>query len=444
MTKRNGLLLSGIFGGLAILFIMIGCGGGGGDSGGTAGPGPDPTPTYWTKQFGTSTDDSGYVVVADSAGNIYVAGKTWGTISGTSAGAYDVFVAKYDVAGVQKWVVQFGTANSDEPVAIKVDGFGNLWLAYNSDGGISQVEDVVVAVKLDPSSGASLLPSPIQLTSLAGVEIKGLAVDANNNVYIGGDVRSSLDGAAFNLRNNFVAKYDNNGVKQWFFQFVGTNAFVSINRMTADSNGNVYLAGQITHQIHAAGDYYDVYLAKVAGNGTSASLSWQRDFGSTAIDSASDIIADAAGNVYLAGKTEGALGATPNAGGADYFLAKYDQSGNKLWLSQDGSSGTDIAMRLALDTSGNIYLTGYTDGVLDGVNAGHEDIFLAKYSNLGAKQWTRQFGTNAQNGDKGKGVAVSGDNIYITGNTYGGLDGNTNAGSYDVFIAKYAPAGTRQ
>lgn len=442
MKKKNGLL-AGIFGGLVVLFMMIGCGGGGGDSGGTAGPGPDPTPTYWTKQFGTSTDDGGYVVVTDSAGNIYVAGKTFGAIVGTNAGGYDVFLVKYDVAGVKKWLVQFGTANGDEPVAIQVDSLGNIWLAYNSDGGISQVEDVVTVVKLDANNGASLLSAPIQLTSLAGVETKGLAIDANNNVYIGGEVQSSLDGAAFASRNNFVAKYDNNGVKQWLFQFIGTNYSISINGMTADSNGNVYLAGQIVIQGHVAGDYYDVYLAKVVDNGTSASLSWQRDFGSTVADSASDIIADAAGNVYLAGETEGALGTTPNAGGADYFVAKYDQSGNKPWLSQDGSAGRDIASRLALDTSGNVYLTGYTDGSLDGVNAGHEDIFLIKYSNLGAKQWTRQFGTNAQNGDKGRGVAVSGDNVYITGNTYGGLDGNTNAGSYDVFLAKYI-AGTRQ
>ncbi|MDH7499643.1 MAG: SBBP repeat-containing protein [candidate division NC10 bacterium] len=71
------------------------------------------------------------------------------------------------------------------------------------------------------------------------------------------------------------------------------------------------------------------------------------------------------------------------------------------------------------------------------------DLFLAKYDSAGNWQWTRQLGTTAD--DVGYGVALdSTDNIYITGFTGGGLDGNTNVGGLDVFVVKYDSSGNLQ
>ncbi len=88
-----------------------------------------------------------------------------------------------------------------------------------------------------------------------------------------------------------------------------------------------------------------------------------------------------------------------------------------------------------MDGSG-IYVTGYTLGDLDGTNAGLYDAFLAKYDSTGTWQWTKLLGTTGA--DWANGVALDGSgNIYVTGPTIGDLDGNTNAGSGDAFLAKY-------
>ena len=68
---------------------------------------------------------------------------------------------------------------------------------------------------------------------------------------------------------------------------------------------------------------------------------------------------------------------------------------------------------------------------------------MVKYNSSGTKQWTKQLGTSSA--DYGKGVTIdSSDNIYVTGSTDGGLDGNTNSGNYDIFLVKYSSDGVKQ
>ena len=111
---------------------------------------------------------------------------------------------------------------------------------------------------------------------------------------------------------------------------------------------------------------------------------------------------------------------------------------------QLGTSSSDIANGVTVDSSDNIYVRGYTGGGLDGnTNSGNYDIILLKYNSSGTNQWTKQLGTSSS--DLGEGVTVdSSNNIYVTGYTEGGLDGNTNAGGKDVFLVKYNSDGVKQ
>ena len=89
---------------------------------------------------------------------------------------------------------------------------------------------------------------------------------------------------------------------------------------------------------------------------------------------------------------------------------------------------------MATDSSGNVYVAGYTDRGLDGnSNAGGDDLFVVKYNSSGTKQWTKQLGTSSHEFVTGVATDSSG-NVCVTGYTSGGLDGNSSAGNRDLFV----------
>ena len=118
--------------------------------------------------------------------------------------------------------------------------------------------------------------------------------------------------------------------------------------------------------------------------------------------------------------------------------------------SANGSPGTyqlatnDYANGVATDSSGNVYVTGGTKGGLDGnTSAGNTDLFVVKYNSSGTKQWTKQLGSSGLDSANGITIDSSG-NVYVTGVTFGGLDWNTSAGANDLFVVKYNSSGTKE
>jgi hypothetical protein len=133
-----------------------------------------------------------------------------------------------------------------------------------------------------------------------------------------------------------------------------------------------------------------------------------QDFGTAASDYAQGIAANSSG-VFVAGSTLGSLDGN-NLGSLDAFLRKYD-SGGKVWGRQFGSRFLDTATRVVLDGAGNSYLLGRTEGAL-GFQVGYSDVFLRKYNADGTVQWTKQFGTKGF--DYGADLALDGNgNIFV-------------------------------
>jgi len=173
-------------------------------------------------------------------------------------------------------------------------------------------------------------------------------------------------------------------------------------------------------------------------------IGWTKQFGSPEPDWGNGIATDSSGNVYVTGNTSGSLDGHTNAGEKDIFVIKYDSSGTRQWTRQLGGTGRDEGQGIATDSSGNVYIAGATYGDLDGhTNAGEWDIFVAKYDSSGTKLWTQQLGTSESNLAVGITTDSSG-NVYVTGYTTGDFDGNPIIGIVGIFLVKYDSSGIKQ
>lgn len=196
--------------------------------------------------------------------------------------------------------------------------------------------------------------------------------------------------------------------------------------------GNVYISGRTQGDLggtHAGGGL-DAFVSKYDANGN---LIWTRQIGSSSIDISNSIFADGMGNVFISGYTDGDLDGI-NAGSWDAFVSKYDANGNFAWTRQLGTSFVDLSPSVSVDSMGNVFISGGTTGDLGGANAGSWDAFVSKFDTNGNLDWTRQMGTLTT--DDSSGVFADGmGNVFMSGTTYGDL-GGINAGDYDVFLAK--------
>jgi hypothetical protein len=169
-------------------------------------------------------------------------------------------------------------------------------------------------------------------------------------------------------------------------------------------------------------------------------IEWIRQYGTSGFDGSYSVAADAFGNAYVCGGTTGNVGG-PNAGGRDYFVRKYDSTGSVLWSRQFGTSTDEEALGIALDNVGGVYVSGYTNGSLNGeTQNGNGDAFLSKLDTAGNALWTRLLGTRV--GDSSWNVTADNfGNVFIVGQTLGPIVHTTFA-FQSAFVAKYGSTGS--
>lgn len=306
-----------------------------------------------------------------------------------------------------------------------------------------------------------------------------VATDAACNVYLGGRTNSANNiattgthqGSIIGILNGFVVKFNNTGVRQWATYYPGAYSGPFI---AADKWGNVYLAGGAmlgggiatpsSHQPANAGGY-DAFLVKFNTNGLRI---WGTYYGGAQRDIAYSVRCDAAGNVVLAGYTEGSTAGIASTGSHqdafgggvnDAFVVKFDSAGVRQWGTYYGGSDEERAHSVSFDASGNVYLTGYTLSTSGIASAGsHQasytnggDAFLVKFNSAGVRQWGTYYGGNGL--DRGQGASTdAAGNVYLGGwteSTAGIATTGTHqpahgGGTYDAFIAKFNSAGVRQ
>jgi beta-propeller repeat-containing protein len=326
----------------------------------------------------------------------------------------------------------------------------------------------------------------------------GIAVDTAGNAYVTGSTASFE--ATFpvtvgpDLTSNggfgdaFVAKVNAAGTGLLYCGYIGGDGAESGNGIAVDSSGNAYVTGftsstETTFPVtvgpdltfNGGGSPYDAFVAKVNADGTA--LLYCGYIGGSDDDWGNSIAVDSFGNAYVTGNTRSTEATFPvtvgpdltyNGGYQDAFLAKVNADGTALlYCGYIGGSGGDGGSGIAVDSSGNAYVTGYTHSteatfpVSVGpdltFNGNFEDIdaFVAKV-NAGGTALLYCGYIGGSGGDGGSGIAVdSSGNAYVTGATRSteatfpvivGPDLTFNGGTFgsasDAFVAKVNAAGT--
>lgn len=388
----------------------------------------DPTLTWNTFLGGTGFDD-GRGIAVDWSGNVYVTGfseETWGTPVRPYVDGSDAFVAKLDANGALKWNTFLGGSDGDNGYGIAVDSGGNVYVTGESSESwgspirlYTGFRDAFVA-KLD--SDGTLIWNTF-LGGDGGDVGVAVALDDNGNLYVGG--KSFLSWGtpvrAFTIGTDaFVAKLDSSGVLRWNSFLGGSGGDVGTG-IAVDRSGNVYLAGDSTDTWGTpirpyTSSILDAFAVKLDSAGA---LTWNTFLGGNDWDDGSGIAVDGSGNVYLAGVSTATWGNPIRAFTfwGDGFTAKLDSNGALTWNTFLGGSGDDEGHGIAVDGSGNVYVSGYSSdiwGMPVRPYMGGNDAFAAKLDSSGVLTGNTFLGGSGSDG--GGGIAVDGSgNVYIVG-----------------------------
>ena len=337
--------------------------------------------------------------------------------------------------------------------------------------------------KFDPT-GKTLIYSTY-LGSWGDDQAKAIAVDVDGNAYVTG-FTSSYDfpvlnavqpnfagGSVVNGGDAFVVKLSPAG-ELLFSTFLGGTLDDFGRAIAIDPEGNIRVVGTTAsldfptvkpYQAKLNGSARDAFMTMLSGDGSA--ILYSSYFGGTAAEEGNALAVDAVGNWYVAGATSSTNMPVKNPAQTRYgtnrdaFVAKFSPDGKALLFSTFlGGTGDDWARGIALDSTGNAYVTGYTANSTFPVKnpfrtfaGGTRDAFVVKYASDGTVVYSSLLGGSST--DEGYAVAVdANDALYITGFTqsldFPLLDAvqtaiptcNTAPCTADLFVAKVNAAGT--
>ena len=360
------------------------------------------------------------------------------TVNDTSLSA----VASVNVAVSPASVTENGATNLT--YTFTRTGDTSVGLAVNIDlGGTATAADYAANASLVSTAGPAKLWTRMLGTS--GLDhANALTMGLDGAIYIGGVTDGALDGQTNRGGNGdaFLTKYSADGAKVWT-RLLGSSSGDQANALSTGLDGSIYVSGSTLGSLDGQTNSgaWDAFLARYNPDGTKA---WTKLLGTSSNDFANAVTTGRDGSIYVAGYTDGSLDGQPYNGGYDAYLTKYSADGTRAWTRLLGSNRYDQANAVAAGFDGSIYVCGYTNGSFDGqpYGGGNGDVFLTKYGPDGIKAWTRLLGSSSD--DAGTAVTIGLDgSIYVGGITRGSLDGQTNAGGDDAFLAKYGADGTR-
>ena len=482
----------------------------------------------WLAKIASTTQaDIGYAIATDSSGNVYVTGQggsgavvtafsSDGNAFGTTlanAGNTDVFTVKYDTSGIVQWVARVASTGADIGFSIATDSSGNVYVtgqgaaavitAFSSNG-------VAFGTTLASAGGGDCFLVKyntsgtvqwVARVASVGTDIGyAIASDSTGNVYITGQVGTgsttafNANGTAFGttianigLSDVFLVKYDTNGSVQWITRLGSTQSDIG-RAITADTSGNVYLSGTMSFPTagvtlyNSDGTAYpavfpnlgtgvDGFVVKYNTNGF---VQWY----SRAVTSAGNtenmfgLKTDSTGNVYVCGRTQSNVAfdiydstqTRVSSVYGQFAMVKYNTNGLFQWAQVLSSSGNLETNGIAVDATGNSYVTGYSIGGLKVYNmdttpyifaryTGTQDGFIVKYSPTMTPLWVATI-ASVDSTDSIVAIATDSDgSVYVSGqpsstvitayNATGTAFGTT-VQPNEAFVFKYNTSGVVQ
>lgn len=465
----------------------------------------DPAMLIYAGYIGGGDVDAAYGIAVDGSGNAYITGQTDSSEATfpvavgpdlTYNGGTDAFIVKVNPAGTGLLYAGYiGGSGLEYGRAIAVDGSGNAYIA-----GVTTSSEATFPVTVGPDlthnggshdafvakinpSGATLLYAGY----IGGNDYddgKGIALDGTGSAYVTGMTRSSEatfpvavgpDLTYNGATDAFIAKVNPVGTGLAYAGYIGGGDYEEARACAVGSSGNAYVTGftRSTESTFPAvvgpdltynGGDYDAFVVKV--NSTGALLDYAGYIGGAGADYGFGTAVDTSGAAYVTGGTDSSQTTFPvmtgpdvtHNGGSDAFVAKVNLSGIALdYCGYVGGSGSDTGRSVAVDASGEAYITGETSStnfpVINGpdpsYNGGSNDAYVAKVDSAGSGLLYAGY-IGGSDLDVGAGIAVDGtDSAYVTGYTAStessfpetvGPDLTYNGGALDAFVAKVVEA----
>ena len=400
----------------------------------------------WTRLAGGAFMDSASALTAGPDGAVYLAGYT--QLANT-----DAFTVKYSADGTTVWTTSLPGSTINSLIA---DSNGNVRVAGGTLGGINGWTNRGMSDAFDVIYSASGTPSDGRTWGSSNTD---LIYDLSATSGVGGEVAFAYAVGVGVINNtpytsngygipSFVMSVANSYYPNWVNYIGGGDGSVAYSVSTG-IDGSVFVAGStrlsvLDGQTSAGRD--DAFVVKYSGNGT---RQWTQLIGTAQDDVAYALATGKDGSVYVGGYTS-----RTNEWGQTYddwdgFLSKFSDEGVRQWTVKLGGGGNDVVKSISVGQDGAIYVAGTASNGFEGQSdalVGGSDGFVARVSTSGVKEWTRFLNTG---GGDAAAVTVGSDGaVYVAGTTgFSGatglgtsIGGQLSPGFSDAYITRFAGA----
>lgn len=453
--------------------------------------GTSASTVVWNSEL--AIDAAGYIYITDYCNNGTIDFDITAGVNNIVISGSKTSIQKLTPNGNLVWVKILGVSNGSTPICVGSTGlyissYFSGTVDFNTGAGVFNLTSTTspfpsynndcYLLKMDTAGN---FISALKYGARFNDYVEDLWLDATGNTHTTGYFNGEGDfdpGAGVStLYSNgatdiFIQKLNSSGAYQWANSFGGVN-YQWLNAVSKNVGTYVSSTGTFEGSTSSTSGNFlrgkggnDIMVNKVSTTGNNFDV-WY-GMGGPGNDGGTGIISDAADNVYVTGYFEQTADFAPkrsapsysltSSGGKDIFILKIISSGELVWAKRIGSTSDDESTAIALDNSGNLYVTGYFQGTVEFnpsillntlTSAGSLDAFILKMDTAGNYIWARNVGGLIS--DIGNDITLDGvGNVITTGlfnatadmNPSGAIFNLTSVGNNDAFVLKLNSAGT--